>query len=209
MLTGLCLKDDNMEILSTPICLNLPLERMIRFFWRSFVKILPMQVCLDLPGSLIVCGDSIKVNLPEGSGRKVVEKIGEGRWQWAVVFCSHNHKPAQNCTILVTSNIRLPLAFLDNFVRVQHPLWGLTLVLLQGSWYTFNRPKSCSFCTTRRDQNHDETDHKMKRLCKQGSVNFEGVEQGWSSSFLLQLLGHHPDQRDNLSDPHDVNDHHT
>ena len=99
-----------------------------------------MPVCLDLPGSLIVCGDSIKVNLPEGSGRKVVEKIGEGRRQWTVIFCSDNHKPAQNCTILVTSNIRLPLAFLDNFVRVQHPLWGLTLVLLQGSWYTFNRP---------------------------------------------------------------------
>ena len=157
----------------------------------------------------VVCEDSISANLPKRSRRKVVQKICEGRRQRAIVFCSHNHKPAQNCAILVTSNIRLPLAFLDNFVCVQHPLRGLTLVLLQGSWYTFNRPKSCSFCTTRRDQNHDETDHKMKRLCKQGSVNFEGVEQGRSSSFLLQLLGHHPDQGDNLSDPHDVNDHHT
>ena len=113
-----------MEILSTPIGLNLPLQRLIRFFWRSFVKILPMPACLDLPGSLIVCGDSINANLPEGSRRKVVEKIGEGRWQWAVVFCSHNYKPAQNCTILVTSNIRLPLAFLDNFVHVQHPCFN-------------------------------------------------------------------------------------
>ena len=96
-----------------------------------FVDILSMPIC---------DWEFMNASLPEWSRRKVVEKIGEGRRQWAVVFCSHNHKPAQNCAILVTSNIKLPLAFLDNFVRVQHPLWGLTLVLLQGSWYTFNRP---------------------------------------------------------------------
>ena len=96
-----------------------------------FVDILSMPIC---------DWEFMNASLPEWSRRKVVEKIGEGRRQWAVVFCSHNHKPAQNCAILVTSNIKLPLAFLDNFVRVQHPLWGLTLVLLQGSWYAFNRP---------------------------------------------------------------------
>ena len=31
--------------------------------------------------------------------------------------------------------VHLPLTFLDHFVSIQHPLWGLTLVLLQGDWH--------------------------------------------------------------------------
>ena len=45
---------------------------------------------------------------------------------------------AQNCAQfcwLLIDIVHLPLTFLDHFVCIQHPLWGLTLVLLQRSWY--------------------------------------------------------------------------